>query len=88
MDEEQTSELTNLEKEWCEYLKRAFGALAPTILKLQKEKIGLLGNLSFGDYQKLAEQIYTICIEMVGENYAQKIRTELLSILKKWEGKK
>lgn len=75
----------DLDKEIVDYLSRVFGKVSQTTIEIQKKKMGLGEHPTLEEYQKLAERIRRVFVEMADETVANVVYEGMLAIIKEHE---
>ncbi|MBA3045066.1 MAG: hypothetical protein KKH41_00320 [Candidatus Thermoplasmatota archaeon] len=72
----------SVEEKMMNFMKPMFGDMARKTIENQKEKLNLTrGELTYEQYAKIVDSIYTLCMKMAGAAIADKMRNGLLQIL-------
>jgi hypothetical protein len=71
----------NIDMQLADYMKPLFGEMAEKTLQLQKERLGLKGNVSKEGYLSVVKSIASLCRMMAGDSIARKMEDGLTKIV-------
>ncbi len=82
---EKEQAVENLDAEIVAYLSQVFGEVSQSAIEIQKKKMGLGEHPTLEEYQKLAERIREVFVEMADEAVADIVYHGILAIIKEHE---
>ena len=71
----------DLDAQLANYLKPLFGEMAEKTLQLQKERLGLKGELGRDGYLSVVKSIVSLCRTMAGDAIARRMEDGLTKIV-------